>query len=311
MLAAWALWAMSIGVGAAELTVPAAPYERVLVYHLDAPELTPRQQGMLTAALLSEIRSIPGHGALSAGRARHQPILGDPAERVRCMESEECLRRALRLIGAQSLMIGTVSPTGDSDGGWLFTLEKMTARGVRTRASRKVPATAAGSDELLGAIEPLLAELLAPAGQPGVASAESDVPPVSSVPLVPVTSLDERTWLLPPWVFGVTAGLTLASVTAAVVVGAEMSSAESRFNQLTATRRVVSAQELRALGTRVYDLADAANGLLWVSGGLALSTLVVAFFTDFAPPVAPTVEVGVGLGPASAGPVGATVTGRW
>src|SRR5262245_42510529 len=89
--------------GAAPLKEP----ERVLVYHIEAPELAERQRGVLTGALLDELRLLQGFTPVSAGRARHQPTLGDPEHRRTCLPSPSCLRHAMDLIGADILLHGS------------------------------------------------------------------------------------------------------------------------------------------------------------------------------------------------------------
>lgn len=217
-------WLLAVGLAAAPPPTGSAPPRkalRVAVYEVETTGVEPRVAGIVTDALLAELRKLQGVSVVGMDEIR--AMLDHEAKRqlAGCEANEACLAEVAGALGADVVVLGSIARVGEENVFGLRRVDQRTTQVVGQVTQRLVPA---GGEEFLGAVAPAVEELfpdllLQPGRTRGVA---------------PELALRVRPPPLPPWVFWSTASvggmLAVAAASAGVVNVVE----RAAFEQLLA-----------------------------------------------------------------------------
>lgn len=236
----------------------AAP-ERILVIHTPSGAITERQSKLYRAHLKLELIKRDGlrlaEGSMPAG---------DPAE---CAREPNCLAQLASATGADTVVFARTARLG---GDSVMTMKRLRLGSgeIEQTATRQV----AGSNgqEMLSEIGPMVAEIF-------------PQQPLREGVTEGVVRDDVLRWEPPPlkpWVFWTSAGATVVSGALIGVFAVQKSNAESDFDALL-NRPVVDGTALVDAGERASSASRRTNAMIGVTAGLAVTTAIVAYFTDW------------------------------
>lgn len=241
------------------LAVP--PPERVLIIHTPSGDITPRQAGLFEAHLRLEIEKRVG---LTVVQRAPQDEGTDDAS---CVEKPTCLAQLAKGLGADIVVFArTARIAGDS----VVTMKRLRILTGEIEQTTTRSLTGGDGQEMLAAIGAMTAQLF---------------PERSTVDgaLIGVANSDVVRWTPPPvkpWMFWTGVGATAAGVACVVVFSVQKSNAEQDFRDLT-NQQVVAGIELRDAIDRANSARNHANIAIGATAGLAVTTAILGYFTDW------------------------------
>jgi hypothetical protein len=241
--------------------VLAAPTERVLAIHTPSGDISARQAGLFEAHLRLELAK---HQGLEV--VRRTPGDAETPDSS-CVEKPTCLTQLAKGVGADIVVFArTARLQNDS----VVTMKRL--RIVTGEIEQTTTRSLSGGDgqEMLIALGPMVAELFPDR-------------PIVSGNMTGVTRDDVVRWTPPPvkpWMFWTAAGATVAGAACIAVFAIQKSNAESDFRELT-QQDVVAGLALKDAADRANAWKNRTNVAIGATAGLAITTAILGYFTDW------------------------------
>ena len=242
------------------LVVTQTEAERVLVIHTPSGAITERQSKLYQAHLRLELAKHDGvmlaQGSLPAGNQDE------------CVKEPTCLAQLASSTGADTVVFARTARLGEDS---VVTMKRLRiASGViEQTATRQLEG--GNGEEMLTAIGPMVTELF-----PREALRTGTSEGVSREHVV--------RWSPPPlkpWVFWTSAGATVVSGALIGVFAAQKADAQNDFDDAIQSGAVVNGARLREIQDRAENAATRTNVFIGVTAGLAATTAIIAYFTDW------------------------------
>jgi hypothetical protein len=243
---------------------------RVAVYELTATDIPASRLGLVTSAVLAEVRKLARVSAMGMNEVRALLSMEEQKQMVGCEDSESCVAEIAGALGVDYLVMGNVGTVGDSS---VFSLKRISMSTSQVTHSFDKRTRGGEGEELLEAIGPAVHELFP----------DNDLRPgfTRGVPAEVVARWNPPP--LKPWVFWTTAGLSAASMLTGGVLWAQAQAKRDDHNELLARSRAVDVQgrALKALRQDADRFALAGNAMAATAGALLVAAGVVGLFTDW------------------------------
>jgi hypothetical protein len=234
-------------------------------------DVTPRVGRIVTDALVVELRKLQGVSVVSLDEVR--ALLAHEANRQASgCDDAGCLAEIADALGVDVLVTGALSSVGDER---VFALRRLSTTDVTATATETQRLQAAGGEEFLAALGPVVGRLFA--DKPLQAGRTRGVDDRVALLLNPPP--------LPSWSTLAVAGGSIVSVTAAAVTASQVVAQQAQYKRLlrdAATGDGLPGATLVAVRDEGVALAQATN-VLWGSAlTLGVAAAVMAPWTDWA-----------------------------
>ena len=256
----------------ATATPSLAVAKRVAVYQLELQGIEPSIGAVVTDSLLGEVRKLQGVAAIGMDEIRDMLSHEANKQVLGCEESESCLAEIAGALGVDDLITGKLSKVGDQH---VILIRRIDQRRAKVTGVVDRRLKAESGQEFLLAIGPAVEELFPERGlKPGT---ERGVSQEVALRLNPPP--------LPKWSFYAAAGGAVAALALGGVFGALANSKESEYRRTIRTAQETGASidgaELNSVGDSAESHALGANVSYGVAGGLAITSAIIALFTDW------------------------------
>lgn len=244
---------------------------RVAVFDVRAVgEIPERALATLNQSLTPEVRKVEGISAIAASELRDMLGIERQKQLLGCSDETTCLEEMAGALDADELLTIDLTLVGNT---YALTARRMDLRTGRALGNKLEKLEKRDGEELLAIVGTTIAALYP--DHPLRAGRVRGVEPAVIRRLNPPP--------LPRWAFGVTLGATLATGAAAAVTGVLLLTTQTQYVALgsRSLSDVVPGVQFITLAQRARTEELAFNVLLAVTGGLAVTTVLEAFFTDW------------------------------
>jgi hypothetical protein len=267
--------AVSVATRELHQEVTAAPSEvrrgvlRLAVYDLELQGIDATVGRVVTDSLVAEVRKLENVAAI--GMVEIQQMLSHEAtKQLLGCDNTSCLAEISGALGVDDILTGSVSRVA---GGEVLTVRRIDQARSRVAGTVNRRLEAGSGQELLLAVGPAVQELFPEAklragtkrGVPDEVALRLDPPP------------------LPKWSIEAAGGATLAALALGGVFAWSRSSAQSDYRSYASlgTREVIDGAELTRKRLAMEAWAGRTNAMFIGAGALALTTGIMALFTDW------------------------------
>lgn len=251
---------------------------RVAVYDFEAQDVPENIRRVVTDSVLTEVRKLQGVSAIGMDEIRDMLSHEANKQVLGCESDESCLAEIAGALGVDDLVTGKLSKVDEESN--VIIMRRINQRRADVLGSLSRRLKSESGQEFLAAVGPAIEELFPE--RELKQGTERGVPKEMALRLDPPP--------LPEWSFWSVSGAAVVTAAAGGVFGMLMSQAEKDYKQFVRQGepaesggggQVISGATLMSKRRNVQSHADTANYLFIGAGVLAVTSAVMALFTDW------------------------------